>query len=640
MSNIYPKAQMGMVIDPVSGYNPAGDQMYLKLMQDAKQRADQAQQATLLAESEIATMDTYDPTGKQERMSQFRESIDKIKEDYNYDLALAAPALSKAVVNERKQDWYNFNRRQIEAVKPWLTQRAKLGSNFYSVGDPRNATLDDPTELDARVFDLNQALDLPSETLAKEIATEHRYGHLAPVKTLPTGEPNPAYLKFIQGQGYSSVEDARNYFLNTTEGQAAITNILQSQGLDANDPRLRQRAERVMESNLVGARQERLVQNPLFGVESSPEQIPEDTITTRPGRPVERNLDELEEDANYYDDKGNLIKPTAEKVSGIFGDVVGNIGFLENIVSNKVDSNFSERNSIIKKMRSRFPQQTANLTDKQVQDLYNTSQEARESIIPMEYNLSEDANAVVNADAFLEVTESSEGKKTYGLAPVLTSNKGDLYINGIKQELSSTWFKKGKWDNVKLPDNTEFNIVYDTPNDLPMLRTRDKDDNLIEIMPNLEFAEALYPAYQANQMYMEVGATDYNIARTHNPNSQVPTDILAIKTPGQEPSLIKIHSGALDRLLKSVRLTSEQGVEPKVVGNPKLRGLPQATYLSIDNSQSKAFYAALANLLNTSNQPDQKTLATPITIKQLTREGLNTPKGRSLITGKDEKAKR
>lgn len=118
--------QPGVALSYVSSYDPSFDNNLVNLQNQENQKAMMAVAGMSERESQIGDVFSHDVKGKQEVVKSFQDKINRVKEVYNNDLALAAPALSSAIAKERQNPWYQKNALYNQE----LERRQKLTDQF------------------------------------------------------------------------------------------------------------------------------------------------------------------------------------------------------------------------------------------------------------------------------------------------------------------------------------------------------------------------------------------------------------------------------------------------------------------------------------------------------------------------------
>jgi hypothetical protein len=95
-------------------------------MQREYGKAFSANQALAQETARMGELETRDIEGLDQRMGEFKDTVSAIRENYNNDLALAAPELARAVAKERQNPWYQKNKLYTQE----FDRRQKLLDQF------------------------------------------------------------------------------------------------------------------------------------------------------------------------------------------------------------------------------------------------------------------------------------------------------------------------------------------------------------------------------------------------------------------------------------------------------------------------------------------------------------------------------
>jgi len=183
----------------VSAYNPANTQRFSDLMQQEYQKAASAKAALNQFGAQVGDIPTQDIEGRDQRLSEFDEQVNKIKDIYNNDLALAAPDLATAIMKERQNPWYQKNRKYMEQSQRRQELLDKFGPNILFVNDLPQGNLNQMSMDDINFEYLNR--------LHLDQRLKEQYGKLAEKRTdLEVTQDKYGMLKYGYRKGLTPKE--------------------------------------------------------------------------------------------------------------------------------------------------------------------------------------------------------------------------------------------------------------------------------------------------------------------------------------------------------------------------------------------------------------------------------------------------
>jgi len=252
------RQQMTTGIPYQSVYDPANDQRTAQLMMGENQKAMQALAGVQAQQAATGDIFSYDEAGKKERIDEFKGRTSQIKDKFNNDLALAAPALAQTIADERTNPWYQKNAAYTEQYQRRQKLVDQFGPNLMMFKDLPTGNLKDVNMEDINFEYLNRQhlYDIYKQNM----------GHLAN-KLTPIGlhkDPNNAgMLRSGQRKGLTENEALEA----AKEHSAVIDQIIQERGLtDTPEVRNTLRAEQDLwaQNNLVGGTAYQYRQDPTF----------------------------------------------------------------------------------------------------------------------------------------------------------------------------------------------------------------------------------------------------------------------------------------------------------------------------------------------------------------------------------------
>lgn len=251
----YAGASLG--VPYVSAYDPSVAGRYAGLMQQEYGKAISANQALALREGEIGDIMTQDIEGREDVLGKYKGRIDKIKEAYNQDLALAAPELARTIVEERSNPWYAKNVRYNKEFERRQKLIDQFGPNLQFTRDLPTGRLQDMEmeDIGFEYYNRQHLQQLFQEQFGKQAL---RKGDLE-LSDIPG---YPGFVKTSQQLGLNEIEVAQ---LGEEQAYGFIEDSLEGMGLSPtpeNIAMLRREFDDWAGSNLIRGAQESIKPRP------------------------------------------------------------------------------------------------------------------------------------------------------------------------------------------------------------------------------------------------------------------------------------------------------------------------------------------------------------------------------------------
>jgi len=210
----------------VSAYDPSVSDRYGQMMQQEYMKGTAANQGLAQREAEIGDIYSEDLEGKEEVLGKYKGKIDKIREAYGHDLALAAPELARAVAQERSNPWYAKNVKYTQESQRRQKLLDQYGPNvlFMPGKDLPQGNLNQ-IDMEDIGFDYVNRLHLQDNF-------QTTYGDYAK-KTTDLGlEIDPEFPAFAKQRTRKGITDTELNDLAEGEGRDYITNLLEGMNLE------------------------------------------------------------------------------------------------------------------------------------------------------------------------------------------------------------------------------------------------------------------------------------------------------------------------------------------------------------------------------------------------------------------------
>jgi len=137
---MYPRNTM---MSPFEGeyipvYDPATQNMMMQALTETQQRHDTVQGAISEQIAQIGAMEVLDPHLIQEEIGNFKERIDNIAKDYNFNYSQAKNKLTREIAKEASNPVYHFAREHVRQARIAQETQLRLGPRAMILNDPRN----------------------------------------------------------------------------------------------------------------------------------------------------------------------------------------------------------------------------------------------------------------------------------------------------------------------------------------------------------------------------------------------------------------------------------------------------------------------------------------------------------------------
>lgn len=219
-------------------------------LQRSQNRYDTASLAQENALQEALSRGFIDEKAREDYLNKARGRFDEVAQQYRGDLSAGYKDVLGAITGVKTDPYIQANQAQLDAYKQQQAVMTQMGQYGYLKNDIASESLIDPetgkyrTTFQPQVYDLRE-LGKQASVVGSSVAAR-KVGEWQAAKGLPGMKERL--------QGFRNEEEALNFLED--EGQTYITDIIESQGLDPTDERLRQLTTQGMLPSLVGKMQQ------------------------------------------------------------------------------------------------------------------------------------------------------------------------------------------------------------------------------------------------------------------------------------------------------------------------------------------------------------------------------------------------